>query len=273
MGHTHVPRKEHVAKFEKKKTWKEVILDGIANRDGYIPMRHSNYFGSQKIYALHSHPATFAPFKEFSTNTHDICPEDRMHEVMQRIEYEEAVKDSTGEKMRALKSKKDQAALAHVDKVQKKSLYTRLKSNILDMSRRLIKYNKQPDPGEEEELAGGKSRQARDGQRFAQASMAESYRTSDTYDGSLKIVDSMQNLDGSVPTVTGKGTAMDLFLDPRVTQQMKVAKARKKHLQDDSLKAEVVKHMAAKSAVTPAIMEPYYDDHKCKQMPILLLLF
>jgi len=260
-----------VPKFEKKKTWKEVILDGVANRDGYIPGRHSLYFGSQKIYALHSHSATFAPFAEFSTDAHDVCPEDRMHEVTKKIEWDEAVRDKTGEKMRALKSNRDKAALEHVDKVQKKSLYTRLKKNILDMSRRLIKYNKHSGAGEEE-LAGKSQHSSNHNNRLYNASMAESYVTSDSCEGSLKIIDSMLDTDGgSVPTVVGKGTEMDMLLDPKFTEQMKVAKARKKHILDSDLKREVVKHMSAKSAVTPAIMQPYYDDHKCKLLAVILI--
>lgn len=251
-------------------------MDGKVNRDGYIPGRHSMYFGSHKIFALRSIKETFEPFKEFSTDAHDVCPEDRMHEIMAKIEWDEAVEDKTGAKMRALKGKKEQSLL-----VQKNSMYTRLKKNILDMSRRLIRYNKQPDGYTGEEELGGHSHlhsQSGHKPRYPNASMAESFVTSDTYDhdGSLKIVDSMlwsgvegdgDGDGGSVfLSVKNKGTAMDQFLDPKITQNMKVAKARKKHLKDSSLKKEVLRHMSQKSAVTPVIMQPYYDDHKRKYL-------
>ena len=57
-----------------------------------------------------------------------------MVEVAREIEWAEAVADKTGHKMRLLKDRSDQEALDHIDQIQKKSIYTRLKKNLLDMS-------------------------------------------------------------------------------------------------------------------------------------------
>lgn len=36
--------------WEQKKTWNEVFEKEIEDRDGYIPLRHANYFGVRYVH-------------------------------------------------------------------------------------------------------------------------------------------------------------------------------------------------------------------------------
>lgn len=78
-------------------------------------------FVSSKIYALKSHPATFSAFENYRGTKQVVCPEIQIHKMEDELEVHEL--EGTKEGLRLLQKKKEEAELAHIDKVI--SEYTR----------------------------------------------------------------------------------------------------------------------------------------------------